>query len=390
MKSVLFLSMLVLTAIATRAADPPPEFVAAAEDARQAIPLGGDFQPDPEIPVFVAAGHGGRILLSRDDGKTWQQVHFGYLGSDHSPWATKAVAYTDGVFVVPIGWGAPTMWLASDDGVNWRHLTDGKTTVAGAKGARENPAIMAGTWGIAGAKGVFVSGGYMTMSATPDFGKSFTTFSLRSFRDDPRERSLVTHHVQPVWCGERSGRFLAIGNDRSKENPVFGNLYASDDMGKTWTWLEPELLNKKCVGYSDMVSNDERVVIADKSGAHVFVSEDAGANWAGPFPTGVDRGGLNLVGDQFWIVGNKQSRASRDGQTWNDLPDGIPTGKIVASDTGTLINIDRKRTSILRSGDGGKSWQTAYNFDAPDSQYIHGAQGLRDIAFGYIGETPVE
>ncbi|MEO0415064.1 MAG: hypothetical protein AAF226_08950 [Verrucomicrobiota bacterium] len=163
-------------------ADLPPEFVAGTNNARAKIPLGGDFQPDPKAPVFVAVGHGGRILMSRDDGMTWEQVYFGHLGSDHSPWATKAVAYTNGVFVVPTGWGAPSMWLASEDGVNWRHLTDGKTTLKGVKGADENPAVMADTWGIAGGDGVIVAGGYVTMSATPDFGQSVSTFSLHSFK----------------------------------------------------------------------------------------------------------------------------------------------------------------------------------------------------------------
>ena len=102
-----------------RAADVPPEVLAAAMKRRNEIPLGGDFKPDPQRPAFVAVGHGGRILLSHDDGNTWKQVFWGYAGSDHGPWATKAIAYTNGVFVVPIGWGAPGAWLASEDGINW-------------------------------------------------------------------------------------------------------------------------------------------------------------------------------------------------------------------------------------------------------------------------------
>ena len=383
MKSLLPLVVLSLCLGFVRAAEVPPAFAAAAEKARDNIPLGGDFKPDPRQPVFVAVGHGGRILLSRDDGRNWKQVYFGHLGSDHSPWATKAVAYTGGVFVVPIGWGAPVMWLASEDGVNWRHLTTGKTPLKGVKGASENPVIMAGTWGVAGGKGVFVSGGYMTMSATPDFGKSFTTFSLRNFKEDPRPRKLVTHHVAPVWCGEKSGRFLALGNDRSKENPVFGNLYASDDLGRTWKWLEPKLLNEKCEGYQGIVSNGERVIIADKTGANTFVSTDAGDTWSGPFPTGLQNAGLSLVGEEFWVVSSKGACASADGQRWRGLPAGIPAGKIVASPEGTLINIDRRRTTILRSGDGGKSWRKVHEYEEPKSPHIHGAQGLRDITFGY-------
>lgn len=364
------------------AADEQADLLAAAMKRRAEIPLGGDFKPDPTSPVFVAVGHGGRILLSRDDGQTWQQVFWGHSGSDHGPWATKAIAYTNGVFVVPIGWGGPTTWLASEDGVNWRHLTNGQTKLNGLKQADGDPTDMPGTWGIAGGKGVFVTGGYMQMAATPDFGKTITTFSLYGFKNDPRPRKLVTHHVGPVYCGDANGRFLALGNDRSKEKPLFGNLWASDDLGKTWKWLEPQLLNEKCDGYSGIISNGQLVIIANKSAANVFVSSDAGDSWAGPFPTGVERATLSLVGNEFWLVGSKGGRASADGTSWRDLPKGIPTGKVVASPKGTLISIERQRFNILRSSDGGKTWNEVYRFQ-PETENVHGAQGLRDIVFGY-------
>jgi len=375
------------------AADPPPEFIAGETAARSRIPLGGNFRPDPRQPAFVAVGHGGRILLSRDDGKNWRQVYFGHAGSDHGPWATKAVAYAGGVFVVPIGWGGPTSWLASEDGVNWRHLTGGQTKLKGIKHADGDPSVMPGTWGIAGGQGVdgrpvFVTGGYMTMATTPDLGKSITTFSLRSFKDDPRPRRLVTHHVGPVFCGKKSGRFLALGNDRSKADPVFGNLFASDDHGRTWDWLEPALLNKQCDGYCGIVSNGQLVLIADKRGAAAFVSSDAGESWEGPFATGTECASLSLVGKEFWLVGAKQSRASVDGRTWRDLPPGIPAGKIVASESGTLISIDRRRADIHRSSDRGKTWKQVHAFE-PETEHVHGAQGLRDAAFGYTTEKPI-
>lgn len=383
------LSIIHVSSLSVYAADLPAAFVEAALARRKEIPLGGDFKPDPKSPVFVAVGHGGRILLSRDDGQTWKQIFWGFAGSDHSPWATKAIAYTDGVFVVPIGWGAPSAWLASEDGVNWRHLTNGRTKLKGVKGADSDSTVMPGTWGIAGGKGVFVSGGYMTIGATADFGKSITTFSLREFKNDPRPRKLVTHHVGPVYCGDASGRFLALGNDRSTENPAFGNLYASDNLGKTWKWLEPQLLNEKCDGYSGIVSNGEVVVIADKMGANVFLSSDAGDNWDGPFPTGVERATLNLVGQEFWLVGRTLARASKDGKSWRDLPKETPTGKIVASPAGTLISIDRRRFNILRSGDGGETWNEVYVFER-ETEHVHGAQGLRDIVFGYTTEEPIK
>lgn len=378
-----------LSPVAALAADLPPEFVAAAEKARADVPLGGDFQPDPKASAFVAVGHGGRILLSRDDGKNWDQVFFGHPGSDHGPWATKTVTHTGGVFVVAVGWGAPTAWLASEDGVNWRHLTDGRSTLIGVRESKDDPTIMPGTWGLAGGKGVIVSGGYMTTGATTDFGRSFTTFSFYSFKDDHRPRKLVTHHVDPLYCGDTSGRFLAIANDRAKEAPVFGNLFASDDLGKTWTWLEPTTLNAKCQGYSGMVSNGELVIIADKDSQQAFVSADAGDTWEGPFATGTRRATLSEVNGEFWLTG-KPSRASADGKTWRDLPTAVPAGQVIVSPTGALVNIDRQRTTILRSEDGGENWTQVHAYEPPASDHLHGAQGLRDIAFGHLTNQPVK
>jgi hypothetical protein len=380
MKTFLRHLPLILLATAALAADQPPaDWIAAAEKRREEIPPGGDFKPQPKVPTFVAVGHGARIVVSKDDGKTWTQAFWGYPGADHGLWATKSVAYAGGVFVVPVGWGAPTIYLASDDAVHWRHLTRGTAQLPEGKG---DARVMPGTWDIAGGKGTFVAGGYMTMAATRDFGQTFDTFSLYRFKDDPRPRKLVTHHVGPVYCGDKSGRFLALGNDRSTENTVFGNLFASDDLGKTWTWLEPELLNAKCDGYSGIVSNGDLVLIADKDGSNVFRSADAGQTWEGPFVTGTKRVTLSVVKGEFWLTGDV-SRSSADGQTWGDLPKAVPSGKVVASDTGTLVSIDARRFNILRSADGGKSWAEVFTFK-PETEYVHGAQGLRDIAFGLV------
>ena len=54
----------------------------------------------------------------------------------------------------------------------------------------------------------------------------------------------------------------------------------------------------------------------------------------------------------------------------------------MASPGGTLISIDRRRFNILRSGDRGETWNEVYAFE-PETQHVHGAQGLRDIVFGY-------
>lgn len=363
------------------AKDLPPEIKAASDKRRAEIPLGGNFTPSPELPVFVAVGHGPRILISRDDGKTWDQVFFGFPGSDHSAWATRSVAISDGLLVVPAGWYGPSSYLASADGKEWHHLTDGNTAVEDP----DDPTIMPHVWGVAGGNGTFVFGGYVEIASTPDMGKTWHVFNLRSFRDDPRPRKLSTHHVVPLYCGETTGRFLALGNDRAKENKMFGNLFASDDQGKTWRWLEPELLNEQCEGYAGMESNGQVVVLVDKRGENAFRSLDAGETWEGPFPTGAGddrRATLSRVGNSFCVTGEQGAAGSPDGKAWHPLPDTMPDGKLAASPEGTLVAINRQE--ILRSTDQGETWETVYEYEIPEEWHVQGGQHLRDLTFGYI------
>lgn len=370
------LVLLILTTTPLLAAE-SPEAVAAGEKRREEIPLGGDFQPDPKVPAFVVVGHGGRILVSKDDAKTWTQAFYGFPGADHGVWATRTMTYGDGLFVVAFGWGAPTSWLASDDAVNWRHLTSGATVLPEAKG---NPRVMPGTWGLAAGKGTIVGTGYMTMAATSDFGKTFQGFGMwGAFKDDPRGK-FQTHHLDPVYCGDASGRFLALGDNRGKEGPKFGHLFASDDLGKTWRWLEPKGLESS-TGRGSLVGKDGLLLMTDKDAENAWTSRDAGETWEGPFPTGTKRAVLSVASDEFWLCG-KPSRASADGKTWRDLPASVPLGQIIAGDTGTLISIHQQRTHILRSADGGASWQEVHRYE-PD-KVEGGAQGLRDGAFGHI------
>lgn len=377
MKSIahtLILCCLALNACSAFAAEDSP----ADAKIRDSIPLGGDFTPNPKVGAFVVVGHGARILVSKDDGRTWKQAFFAAPGADHGPWATKSVAYTSGVFAVPVAWGGPTIFLASDDAVNWRHLTSGATKLPEGKG---DPRLMTGfTWGLAGGKGVFVSSGYMTFSATADLGKTFTTFALwGKFKDDPRGK-LNTHHIGTVYCGDASGRFLALGDNRGDAGPKFGHLFASDDQGRTWKWLAPKGLDAS-TGRGTLKCNGKLLVMTDAMAANAWTSADAGETWDGPHATGTQRAALSTVNGEFWLCG-KKSRTSTDGKTWRDLPAAVPEGQVIAGDKGTLISIHPQRFNIQRSTDGGQTWQEVHSFQPAEIK--GGAQGLRDGAFGLV------
>ena len=72
------------------------------------IPKGGNFNPKEEIPVFVVSSkHGMRIMISKDDGQSWQESFLGTsdqnTGGGHGPWdpcevSTLAESYAPQVF----------------------------------------------------------------------------------------------------------------------------------------------------------------------------------------------------------------------------------------------------------------------------------------------------
>jgi len=376
-----------LTLLPLQAAQPPDAFTQASVERRKQIPLGGNFTPNPEIPLFVAVGHGGRILASADDGSTWHQVFFGHPGSDHGDWATNSVAYTNGVFAVSLGWPFYTAIIASEDGIHWRHLTDGSQVIKTADDPSDLHSVMA----VAGGNGTFVATGFQQFMATPDFGKSWRLVNQGNLiNPQPDRPRLNTHHIIPLYCGDTSGRVLAIGNDRRQETPGFGNLFATDDHGETWQWLPGTgLENANGYKYYSLRSNDQIVVFLDRAGENSFRSLDFGNTWEGPFPTGASpRSSLSVVDGTFWLTGSP-GKQSVDGSTWNDLPYDLPDGYIQESEAGTLININPSRFTILRSTDRGRSWTEVHSFE-PSTEYVHGAQGLRSIAYGRVNRTPVE
>lgn len=334
----------------------------AAQDLRADLPLGGNFDPKPEEGVFVAAGHGLRVVASRDDGKTWEQVFYGGPCGDHGPWAVwNSVAYTNGVFAIASGWGAPGTIIASDDGKSWRHLTGpGREPERGGK-----PYDMRTTMQMLGVEGRFI----LPIEMTPDFGK--------------------TWHRSPGFKGPDGARLkvdlghasLAYGQGRVVVAGDAGPSAYSDDLGESWHPMSAKLPAWEERGSKGLIAKGD-VWILVRSGETVLRSTDRGETWTS-HPLGVKSPAprsfcVSVVGDEFWVTG-ATSKASRDGLEWRDLP-GAPSGRVAVSETGTLINVDRKRHSILRSTDG-RTWEEVYAFKPEGTG---GQQGLASVAYGRV------
>ena len=307
---------------------------------RTDIPMGGNLSPRKEESVFaVCSKQGMRILVSRDDGKTWNQTFLatnsGEDGGWHGNYAVYGMAYTRGVIGVFSGWGAPGIYLGSDDGVNWSHLN-------------KEPVKLGSVWGATGGKGVMLTGAdqWRGITSSSDTHSKWQKHSLKDLLNGGK-----THHIICGFGDFKGGRFLAIGDNRQ--------VFVSDDFCKSW----------KHSRIPEGVSDRGQQAIAFGNG--IFVcnfkekaarSLDGGVTWA-LHDHGVKRAswrGLSFVNGEFWLTGwNGGGRKSRDGATWKDLPAETPAGRFVQSPDGTIINVARFRYDIKRSTDG-KSWETVF------------------------------
>tara|TARA_R110002096_G_scaffold59069_4_gene148318 strand:- start:910 stop:1683 length:774 start_codon:yes stop_codon:yes gene_type:complete len=243
------------------------------------------------------------------------------------------------------------------------------------------PYDMKTTMELLGVDGAFI----MPLEATPDFGKTWFQHSAYGFKDDAGERVKIDIGHPSLACGEYAGkkRIIVIGDN--------GPGISSDDLGETWvpmTGVKAEPWGER--GAKGILAKGDVFLIVKGEGETVLRSVDGGMTWQA-HPLGIKRPlsrsfGLSIVGDEFWVTG-ETSKASVDGVTWRDLPTELPSGRFEQSATGTLINVNRKRHSILRSEDGGKTWADVYAF-VPDPKATGGAQGFSDVAFGKVKRIP--
>tara|TARA_R110002096_G_scaffold59069_4_gene148319 strand:- start:2086 stop:3183 length:1098 start_codon:yes stop_codon:yes gene_type:complete len=333
---------------------------------REDIPFGGNLNPKMEEPVFaVASKQGGRILVSRDDGKTWEQT---FLGTDsledggwHGTFAVYGMAYTEGVIGVFSGWGTPGVYIGSDDGVNWAHLND------------EPIERLGSVWGATGGQGIFLTSADMWRGMTSASSKDgFATWTPHKVQKLMGEGG-KTHHMIAGYGDYEGGRFLVIGDNQ--------HVFYSED--GCLTWKHSRIPAEAGGGQEVLVYGNGVFVCSFKNG--IARSEDGGQTWSLHDPGlkgwGKTWRGLSFVNGEFWLMAQKGShgRRSKDGITWEDLPKGMPGGRFVESDQGTIINVERRRYDIKRSADSGKTWESVFMAPKQDVSW--------DTAFAVWGKV---
>lgn len=313
---------------------------------RADIPYGGRLAPRMEEPVFaVCSKQGMRIMVSRDDGKTWKQT---FLGTDsledggwHGTFAVYGMASTKGVIGVFSGWGTPGVYIGSDDGVHWTHLN-------------KEPAKLGSVWGAAAGNGIMLTSADQWRGVTSS-GKTFTDWNAHKVM--PLLDGGKTHHMISGFGDFEGGRFIVVGDNQ--------HVFYSIDNCQSWKHSRiPE-----AVGNGQEVIAFGNGVFLCSYKNHVARSADGGETWTlhehGLKGWGMSWRGLSFVRGEFWLTAQKGShaRTSKDGITWEDLPKSTPGGRFVEAESGTIINVERRRYDIKRSEDG-ETWETV--FTAPE------------------------
>ena len=328
------------------------------------IPFGGELNPKMEEPVFaVACKQGGRILVSRDDGRTWKQT---FLGTDsledggwHGTFAVYGLAYTRGVIGVFSGWGTPGVYIGSDDGQNWRHLN--------AQPARN----LGSVWGATGGQGIFLTSADQWRGMTSS-GDGFGNWNVHKVQN-LLGKGGKTHHMICGYGDYQGGRFIVIGDNQ--------HVFFSGDGCRTWNHSR---IPAEAGGGQEVIAFGNGVFLCSFK-ERIARSEDGGKTWTLHDPGlkgwGKSWRGLSFVNGEFWLTAQKGShgRGSKDGINWEDLPKATPGGRFVASKGGTIINVERRRYDIKRSDDGGKTWESVYTAPQEDVSW--------DTAFAVWGNV---
>ncbi|MBM83786.1 MAG: hypothetical protein CMJ78_24785 [Planctomycetaceae bacterium] len=353
--------MVYLLALSIPAFAQNPKFAPVRTD----IPMGGSLSPRQEEPVFaVCSKQGMRILVSRDDGKTWKQT---FLATDsredggwHGNYAVYGMAYTEGVIGVFSGWGTPGIYIGSDDGETWSHLN-------------KEPAKLGSAWGATGGKGIMLTAAdqWRGITSSSVTHANWKKHSLRELLNGGK-----THHIICGFGDYKGGRFLAIGDNRQ--------VFFSQDLCKTWKHGRiPEGVGDRgqqaiAFGNNIFVCSFQEKVARSLDGGMTWTLHDHGLKGSAAWR------GLSFVNGEFWLTGRRSGgRRSKDGATWNALPSGTPTGRFVQSPNGTIINVARFRYDIKRSTDG-KSWETV--FTAPGGK-AKAKDVTWDTAFAVYGKV---
>jgi len=304
--------------------------------------------PKGKIPLFVAAGQGGRTIVSCDDGRTWvANRNFENNNDDHSPNTHKGLAYGGGTFIVLLGWGADSSLLVSTDGVTWKRNTDlGKVSYGGIAHGGNRFALLRQD----------------VAQYSEDMGATWT-----------RAR------VQPSNDHREGGG----GNGLPGQKGVFGGGGSGTVPSMSWDGGETFSLAAGCGnfdfggigGEGGVAAGNGHLVFVSRLGNTCHVTGNGKTVTTGKLDSEVD-GKLVFAAGKFWVTNGATIYSSETGESWKRTaasPSNVSLQAVAVGDSGTFVAISKTGADFYRSTDG-SNWQKATGPPGP---------ALIRVVFGY-------
>jgi len=269
------------------------------------------------VPVFVAQGHFGRLMVSCDDGQTW--VHNQSADDtaecwsennlpdcDHSPWAGRGLAFGNGAFVSTFGWGSPGVMRRSVDGGTWEDVWVEPPTFAD----------------IAFGQGVFVANASPTSISTD--GATW---------QDGGDLGLNVGNVRAIeFVPHDGGLFIVTGESGDNRDIVL----SPDGIA----WHHPTTRPNECGSYVINVAYGAGTIAIFSGHGTVCTSTDGGDTWTLRDVAGSLSSPGVWTGSEFFVYDGATLHRSPDAVTWTAQPiepPNIRIGAMARSDAGTFV-----------------------------------------------------
>lgn len=273
--------------------------------------------PPGTVPVFVAQGHMGRLMVSCDDGQSfvanqsandnvqcWGENNM--PDCDHSEWAGRGLAFGNGAFVATFGWGYPGVVRRSVDGATWQDTWSEPPTFAD----------------IAFGNGKFVANSSPTSISTDG-----TTW------ENGGDLNLMVGNVRAIeFVPHDRGLFVITG-----ESGTDRDIVVSDDGIE---WRHPTTRPPECGSYVLNIAYGNGTIAIFSGNGTSCTSTDGGDSWTlNPVAEYLTSPGV-WTGTEFFVYGASTLYKSSDGQSWTSqpiTPSDIRIGTVARSDQGTFV-----------------------------------------------------
>lgn len=300
---------------ATNGSGPANGSTTATESTSSSTGAGG--QSPGLVPVFVAQGHLGRLMVSCDDGQTFvanqsaddNETCWGadqQPDCDHSPWAGRGLAFGNGAFVATFGWGYPGVLRRSVDGATWQDVWMEQPTFAD----------------IAFGNGLFVANNSPTSISTDGI-----TWQ------EGGELNLNVYNVRAIEFVPHGAGLFVITAESGNERDI---VYSTDGIA----WNHPSSRPPECGSYVRNIAYGAGTIAIFSGSGSVCTSTDGGDTWTLQQVAGSLSSSGVWTGSEFFVYDGATLYRSADGASWTsqvvDPPD-VRIGALARSDAGTFV-----------------------------------------------------